>query len=62
MFEQPPEAVGPAFWIPSSSNRVENEAYANNLSNNEVGKRMATEIEEDPSRYHEKGRSCGRVR
>ena len=62
MFEQPPEAGGPAFWIPGSSNRVEGEANPKNLSNNPVGEGMATEIKEDPSHDHGEDRSRGRVR
>ena len=61
MFEQPPEARRPAFWIPGPADRVESEANAKNSSDNPVGDGMAGEIEENPSRDHGDYRVGGRV-
>ena len=61
MFEQPPESSGPAFGIASPADGIENEANAENSSDNPVGDGVAAEIQENPAPDHGNDGSYGRM-
>src|SRR5579863_9008041 len=62
MFEEPAETEGPAFRIPSSTNRVKGEANAKKPPDQPMGNRVAGKIEQHPRHQHRDDSDSCRLR